>query len=336
MALLCALAALVSAGLRDILEPLFAGPLVPVAAGAALMGLAGWLAARFIPAGRAEPIEDQAPPSPPVPAREPSAAGDDHALARVRALAEAAGRPVGAALELTSLLSAAKVHSASADQVVRGIAEPVERVREVVASCGQSLTALSAAMERILAAASNAQAKLAVISSTGEQAQALVVDMAGIAEQTDLLSLNASIEAEKAGEHGRGFAVVAREMRRLADTAGIGAQDIERLVTRMHQAVAVEVMEMDSFTRETGHGERRLHEVQTALEGAGKALDALEGRLSEAGPKSRSQSPELDKAHALARTVASSLAELAAMAEELLSAGTPRAAQEPQTKDGGK
>ena len=66
-------------------------------------------------------------------------------------------------------------------------------------------------------------------------------------DQTNLLSLNAAIEAERAGESGLGFAVVAREIRRLADQTSVATLDIERMVKDMTTAVASGVMGMDHF-----------------------------------------------------------------------------------------
>ncbi|NJL67659.1 MAG: hypothetical protein HC894_14525 [Microcoleus sp. SM1_3_4] len=70
-----------------------------------------------------------------------------------------------------------------------------------------------------------------------------------VADRTNLLSLNAPIEAEKAGEYGLGFAVVAREIRRLADQTAVATLDIEGMVRDMQSSVAAGVMEMDKFTK---------------------------------------------------------------------------------------
>ena len=71
-----------------------------------------------------------------------------------------------------------------------------------------------------------------------------------VADQTNILSLNASIEAEKAGEAGRGFSVVATEIRRLADQTSVATWDIEQMLKEMQSAVAASVMGMDKFTEE--------------------------------------------------------------------------------------
>ena len=98
----------------------------------------------------------------------------------------------------------------------------------------------------------------------------VVTTITKVADQANLLSVNAAIEAEKAGEYGLGFLVLAREIRRLADQTAVATLDIEQMVKQMQGAVSAGVMEMDKFTEE----------VRQAVESVGKMGQSL-GHVNE-------------------------------------------------------
>jgi methyl-accepting chemotaxis protein WspA len=130
----------------------------------------------------------------------------------------------------------------------------------VVAAQGQTgLTQMGETMRRVIDAAGSINAKLAVLSEKAANISQVVITISKVADQTNLLSLNAAIEAEKAGEYGRGFAVVATEIRRLADQTAVATYDIEQMVRAIQSAVAAGVMGMDKFSEEVRRG---MHDVQ--------------------------------------------------------------------------
>ncbi len=102
--------------------------------------------------------------------------------------------------------------------------------------------------------------KLAAINEKASHITGIVTTITKVADQTNLLSVNAAIEAEKAGEYGVGFLVVAREIRRLADRTSAATLDIEQMVQQMQSAVSAGVMEMDRFT---DHVRRNVKDVAT-------------------------------------------------------------------------
>ena len=121
----------------------------------------------------------------------------------------------------------------------------------VLASSGQgALGRMEETIRQITEAAGSISAKLTVLNEKAANIGSVVTTINKVADQTNLLSLNAAIEAEKAGEYGRGFAVVATEIRRLADQTAVSTHDIEQMVKQMQSAVSAGVMGMEKFAEE--------------------------------------------------------------------------------------
>jgi hypothetical protein len=122
-------------------------------------------------------------------------------------------------------------------------------------------------------------AKLAILNEKAGNINQVVVTIVKVADQTNLLSLNAAIEAEKAGEYGRGFAVVATEVRRLADQTAVATYDIEQMVREIQSAVSAGVMGMDKFSEEAT--------VADHSSGPGASATGADGQRRHAGPSHR-------------------------------------------------
>jgi methyl-accepting chemotaxis protein WspA len=114
-------------------------------------------------------------------------------------------------------------------------------------------------------AAGSISAKLSVLNEKAGDINQVVTTITKVADQTNLLSLNAAIEAEKAGEYGRGFAVVSSEIRRLADQTAVATYDIEQMVGEIQSAVSAGVMGMDKFSEEVRRGLHDMHEIGAKL-----------------------------------------------------------------------
>jgi methyl-accepting chemotaxis protein len=153
---------------------------------------------------------------------------------------------------------------------VTGIAREAAEVAEQGRGGLQSMTA---SMEHLDEAMNAFTRKLATISQRASGITSVVTTIAKVAEQTNLLSVNATIEAEKAGESGRGFRIVAQEIRRLADQTALSTKDIERMVRDMQAAVASGTMEMDRFRNEVSG---RIGEVAEVSEKLGRIIEPVQ------------------------------------------------------------
>ena len=149
-----------------------------------------------------------------------------------------------------------------------------------LASGGQAgLTRMEKIMPQVMEAARSINGKLAVLNEKAGNINQVVTTITKVADQTNLLSLNAAIEAEKAGEYGRGFAVVASEIRRLADQTAIATFDIELIVKEIQSAISAGVMGMDKFSEEVRHGMQDVQQVGSQLSQIIEQVQALVPRV---------------------------------------------------------
>ncbi len=171
--------------------------------------------------------------------------------------------------------------SATARDLVRTINEVSNAAEQTagLADTGQvGLSRMEATMQHVMEAASSVNAKLATLNEKAGNINQVVTTIAKVADQTNLLSLNAAIEAEKAGEYGRGFSVVATEIRRLADQTAVATYDIEQMVREIQSAVAAGVMGMDKFSEEVRRGMSDVTQV-------GDQLSQIIGQVQSLAPR---------------------------------------------------
>ena len=150
----------------------------------------------------------------------------------------------------TEIAAATEEISATAEELLATMAavnQVTDQTTDLANEGQSSLEDLEATMTSLSQATQSISSRLGQITEKANTISSVTTTITKIADQTNLLSLNASIEAEKAGEYGLGFAVLAREIRKLADQTAVATLDIERMVKEMQNSVSGGVMEMDKF-----------------------------------------------------------------------------------------
>ena len=190
-------------------------------------------------------------------------------------------------------VAAVKEISVTSQELLRTMTE----VNDMASHTGKMATAgrvglggMDGTMRQLAESTSSFGTKLAVISERAANINLAVTTITKVADQTNLLSINAAIEAEKAGEYGLGFLVVAREIRRLADQTAVASLDIERMVKEMQYSVSAGVMEMDKFAEQVRTGVREIGDVSAKLGEIIEAVQGISGRFGQVTEGMRAQS----------------------------------------------
>jgi len=172
--------------------------------------------------------------------------------------------------------------AATSRDLVRTMGEVSDNAEQtsILAGTGQlGLARMEEIMHQVMGAADVVNGKLSILNEKAGNITQVVTTIVKVADQTNLLSLNAAIEAEKAGEYGKGFAVVAVEVRRLADQTAVATYDIEQMVREIQSAVSAGVMGMDKFSEEVRRGIGEMTQMGDQLSQIIQQVQALAPRI---------------------------------------------------------
>ncbi len=187
--------------------------------------------------------------------------------------------------ELHSTTSAVEEMAASMTEVSRSAEQTADAASQALEHVRQGEGAANAAasgMTRIDAAVSEAAEKMRLLERRSQQIFEIIALIQEIASQSNLLSLNASIEAAHAGDAGRGFGVVADEIRHLANRSSEAIKDVTRIVEGIVDETRQVLSAMENGLREVRAGlelseraQRSLHEIQTLVERSATLTDQI-------------------------------------------------------------
>ncbi|GGI92291.1 methyl-accepting chemotaxis protein [Shewanella gelidii] len=198
---------------------------------------------------------------------------------------------VTAITEMSSTASEVAMNTTQVAEATQAATLDVVKAQECVDT---SLTEISGLMTEINSAASDIQS----LSEQSQKINNVLTVIGGIAEQTNLLALNAAIEAARAGEQGRGFAVVADEVRNLASRTQASTLEINEMLTELHKLVSQAVSAMEESQQSCGRSvdsSRAISDSLGSVTSAVTAINDMSTQIATAATEQSSVTEEINR-----------------------------------------
>ncbi|HZG58927.1 MAG TPA: HAMP domain-containing methyl-accepting chemotaxis protein [Anoxybacillus sp.] len=209
--------------------------------------------------------------------------------------------------------------SASMNEISNGLSQVAMNTQQVSVSAGETFVKAKAGTQAIEKMEEQMRFIHKHVESLGQVVRGLgdrsneigqiTQVITGIASQTNLLALNAAIEAARAGEQGRGFAVVADEVRKLAEQSAESAQQISQLITQIQEETEEAITSMQTVANEVAQG-------LDAVNSAGESFEQIRQSVNEVTKQIEQVSAAVQQMTAGAQQIAKSLDNIASIVEE--------------------
>ncbi|WCD83045.1 methyl-accepting chemotaxis protein [Pseudomonas sp. TUM22785] len=215
--------------------------------------------------------------------------------------------------EVDQVATASHEMSATAQDVARSAAQAAEAARGADHATREGLGVIgktTSAIEQLASEMSAAMEEVQGLASSSEQIGSVLEVIRAIAEQTNLLALNAAIEAARAGEAGRGFAVVADEVRNLAKRTQDSVEEIRQVIEGLQHGTREVVGSMHSSHRQAQGSVEQVEHAVAALQRIGDAVAVITDmnlQIASAAEEQSAVAEEINRNVAAIRDVTESL-----------------------------
>ncbi len=223
--------------------------------------------------------------------------------------------------------SAVEEMTMTAGEVARNSTEAARIAQETAETArnGQAvMTQTVSGMQQVSEAVVQAANIITTLGRSSDQIGEIVRVIEDIADQTNLLALNAAIEAARAGEQGRGFAVVADEVRKLAERTTKATKEIGDMIRQIQQDTKSAVSSMDQGTNQVGHGVElanktgeTLSTIHSMINSTADMIQQIASAAEEQSSASRQIAGDLESMTQTTRETSSGIADSAKACHEL-------------------
>jgi methyl-accepting chemotaxis protein len=189
-----------------------------------------------------------------------------------------------AAGQTATVATASQEMAATASDIANNCHQAADSAQRAAATTQNGFTVVTNTVHGIRQRGELTKENSLAISSLGERSEqigAIVATIEDIADQTNLLALNAAIEAARAGEQGRGFAVVADEVRALAERTSRATKEIGAMIRAIQQETKLAITSMEEGVRGTDKGVEEAAQLESALSNILEQVNAVTMQVSQ-------------------------------------------------------